>query len=73
MADCETRLKEAQSALHDLITGQQVVSVSAEGESISYAQADRRNLEAYVAQLADQCGDVNNLVPSRRGPARVVF
>ena len=72
--DCTTRLTEARQALHDLITGQAVVSVSVEGESISYAQADRRNLEGYVAQLEAQCGgSVGNVVMARRGPARIVF
>ncbi len=74
MTDCITRLTEARAALHDLITGQQVVSVGVEGESVSYAQAERRQLEAYVAQLEAQCGTVaTNVTQPRRGPARLVF
>lgn len=72
--DCTTRLAEAREALHRLITGQAVVSVSVEGETVSYAQADRRNLEAYVGRLEAQCGgSVGNVMAARRGPARVVY
>ena len=72
--DCTTRLTEARTALHGLLTGQAVVSVSVEGEAITYAQADRRNLEAYVAQLEAQCGgSASNVMTARRGPAQVVY
>lgn len=71
--DCAARLTEARSALHGLLTGQAVVSVSVEGESIGYAQADQRKLEAYVAQLEYQCGGVNNMATRRRRPGQVVY
>ena len=72
--DCTTRLAEARDALHNLITGQQVVSASFEGESVSYTQADRPNLEAYVARLEAQCGGSGvGVTAQRRGPARVVY
>jgi len=71
--DCTTRLAQAREALHSLLTGQAVVSVSVEGESVSYAQADQGKLQAYVSQLESVCGGTGNQVMPRRRPLRVVY
>lgn len=62
----ETRLTEAEDAMHKLVTGRQSVSLShSQGggsHSIGYTQANRNELAAYIINLKSQLG----LVPARR-------
>jgi len=52
----ETRLAEADAALHKLRMGGQAVEVRTETESVKYAAADVGRLAAYVAMLRRQLG-----------------
>ncbi|PWG61764.1 gpW family head-tail joining protein [Spiribacter halobius] len=56
LATLEKRLAEAESALHDLNIGKQVVQVSREGRSTQFANSPDqiRRLEAYIAELKSQ-------------------
>jgi hypothetical protein len=61
----QQRLTEAQAALHSLIIGGGTVTVSYNGESVSFRSADEGKLRRYIAELTAQlngrCG------PYRRG------
>lgn len=51
------RLAEAEDALHRLLTGAQVASArDTTGRQVTYTQATRRDLEAYIAQLKAEMG-----------------
>jgi hypothetical protein len=59
MTDCQTRLAEAREALHKLMLGGQVASVSVSGvpgRSITYTQASIAELKKYIAVLEAECG-----------------
>lgn len=45
------RLSEAQTALHELMTGRRVVKVMVDGQSTEFTAANRADLEAYIARL----------------------
>lgn len=47
----ETYLSEARTALHALMTGQTMVSVSYEGRSVSYYRSNLAELRAYIRDL----------------------
>lgn len=65
MSDCVTRLAEARTALHAMITGKQRVTVSYLGQSVTYTPSTRHELERYVRQLEAECGDTTTA--GRRG------
>jgi gpW protein len=58
MADAATiqaRLTEAETALHELVTGTRRVMVrDADGRTVTYAQSQRGELEAYAESLRAQ-------------------
>lgn len=56
MSDTVTqgRLAAAQTALHDLMTGRQVVKVMVDGQSTEFTATNRADLEAYIARLTAQ-------------------
>lgn len=76
--DCPTlelRLAEARLALHQLQIGGKEQSVTfGSGKSVTYTQANRRDLEAYITALRDEhnacCG---NASAGKRGPIRFGF
>jgi len=71
MADCATRLTEAQDALHKLKMGRSIASTrTPDGAEKTYRKADIPRLEAYVRELEAECGSSTG---SRRAPARVVY
>ncbi len=75
MADLPTlriRLAEAEVAYHRLNIGQLSASVSVEGKSVSYSQADREKLAAYIADLKAQIAAAEG-TPLRRGPIHLGF
>lgn len=65
-------LLEAQTARHNLLIGKMTASLSVEGKSISYTQADLWKLDAYIAGLQRKIDDANG-VPRPRGPALMTF
>ncbi|MCU7845313.1 MAG: gpW family protein [Candidatus Thiodiazotropha sp. (ex Monitilora ramsayi)] len=74
MTDCITKLTEARQALHDLMIGEAVVSVSHNGTETSYTQATVNQLRKYIRELEAECGetDADGLNPSRRGSIKFV-
>lgn len=63
------QLNEARNALHRLIIGESMVSLQRDGKRVEFAQANRGDLERYIAQLEGQLGLGR---PHRRGPAGVI-
>lgn len=70
MSSTETaaRIEQARTALHQLMTGQQVVSVTdPTGRRLEFSAATRKDLEEYIRTLeASQLG-------ARRGPYGVTW
>jgi polyhydroxyalkanoate synthesis regulator phasin len=68
----QTRLSEAEDALHKLLTGQKAVSVSDEGQSVTFTQSNIEELRAYINELRNQIADLSG-VSRRRGPIYASF
>lgn len=64
-----TLLAEAKAALHSLLTGTQTASVTINGRSVAYTQANIEQLKKYVRELEALYGelDADGHNPSRRG------
>lgn len=77
MTDCATKrlwLAEAEYALHQLMTGAKEVEVQfGAGKSVKYTDANRRDLQAYIADLQNQVDECDGKTPCKRGPIRFVF
>lgn len=68
--DTSTLLGQAKAALHDLMTGQSVVTlVDQNGERIEYRPANANQLRAYVKDLERKLG----VAEKPLGPMRLVF
>ena len=67
MAATQQQLTEAELALHQLITGRSVVSVSVDGVTTQYTQASIESLRSYVSSLKSELGVTRT---NRRRPAR---
>lgn len=65
----QQQLNEAREALHLLVTGKSTVSVQRDGKIVWFQQANRRDLENYIAQLEAQLGGGSQ---GRRRPAGVI-
>ena len=65
--ELQTRLDEAETALHKLLTGQQTVRLEYDGKSVTYTAASAGDLRAYIGQL-----QVNLGLKSRRSRAITV-
>ena len=63
----ETRLGEAKLALHRLEIGQSAVTLSYDGESVTYSGADRSSLRAYIRDLETRLGFRRSSRPRGRG------
>lgn len=63
----QTRLDEAETAYHQLVTGQKEVTVSSSsGKSVTYTQANVGQLASYIASLKRQLG-TSTIKPFRPG------
>lgn len=69
MADCATKLAEARDAMHALLMGESIVSVSAAGTTTQYTAASIDALRRYVRELEAECGetDSSGRASGRRG------
>lgn len=54
LATLQTRLSEAETALHDLATGSRVVEVRRDGKMMKYGEANKSSLADYIADLRRQ-------------------
>ncbi len=52
----QTRLAEAEAALHKLITGAQAVQVNHEGFDVTYTRSSEAALRRYIIDLKRQLG-----------------
>lgn len=62
----EDKLKEAETAYHEWMTGQKVVRCTVNGRLVEFSQANINELRLYIADLKAQVGR-----SIRRGPAGV--
>lgn len=68
--DTATLLEQARLALHDLLTGQAVVTlVDQNGERMEYRPANANQLRAYIKDLEVKVG----IAQKPLGPMRLVF
>jgi hypothetical protein len=65
-------LSEAQIARHKLATGTKEASVSYEGKSVTFTQADMYRLDTYIESLINAISELNGVVV-RRGPVYAAF
>lgn len=63
----ETRLTEAEAALHKVQIGGGVASLTYDGESVSYTRANLASLKAYVRELQTALGKMTMSRPRARG------
>ena len=54
--ELQTQLDDAQTALHNLMTGQGTVRIEYEGKMVIYTPANIGNLRAYILELQVQLG-----------------
>lgn len=55
-ATLQSRLTEAETALHNLMTGTKEVKVGVNGDVVEYSMADVGRLRAYIAELKGALG-----------------
>jgi hypothetical protein len=65
LATLQTRLAEAEAALHQLATGAKAQSVTTDSGAITYTPANLPGLQAYVLHLKAQIGAASG-TPMRR-------
>lgn len=58
-------LEEARTALHELMTGKRVATITKNGRSVSFTSATLSDLKKYISELEAELG-INT---RRRGPA----
>lgn len=79
LAVLQSRLAEAESALHDLQIGKRVVEVWRDGRRVTFtsAQDSIGNLESYITELTGQIATITGVAStdwrSNRRAARFVF
>lgn len=77
MTDCATKrvwLAEAELALHRLQTGSKQQSVTfGPSKSVTYTQANIRDLKMYITDLKDQVAVCDGTPRKRRAPVRFNF
>lgn len=72
-AELEARWKEADLALHKLITGGGVQRIRYGEKEVAYSRAKADELALYVAHLANQVAACKGAVPTPRAAIGIVF
>lgn len=54
MSDVQTRLQDAETALHALMTGSMMETVERDGVRITYTRTNIGDLRRYIAELRSQ-------------------
>ncbi|WP_299558702.1 gpW family head-tail joining protein [uncultured Sulfitobacter sp.] len=62
----QARLTQAEDALHELLTGAQVVRVEYDGDMQEYTRTTEDRLRAYIRELQGKLGLVRKRPRSRR-------
>jgi len=65
--DYAAQLVQAKAALHALVMGDAIVSVTVNGRTNQYTPATEEKLRRYIAELESEVGDVSR---GYRGPVR---
>lgn len=78
MATCDSitlaRLAEAQTAYHELLTGQMArVIVDLDGKRVEFTAANKGALYSYILQLQALCPRAPGVTAANYGPARFIF
>lgn len=69
-----TRLQQAETAYHDLMTGVAVRKfVDQNGESVEYSRANIAQLSSYIEALKQQIAALDGTAAQYRGPIRFTF
>lgn len=72
--DLKTKLAQAETAYHKLLTGAQTASVSfGPSKSVSYTQANIAELRRYINDLKEQIAALSGCTPVARRTVRVRF
>ena len=66
----QSLLNEAQTALHQLITGTKAVKIERNGRKVEFKQTDIQSLKLYISDLQ---GSLNVSTGIGRSPARMSF
>lgn len=70
----QTRLEQAESAYHDIMTGTAVRRfVDQNGEQVEYSRANVAQLSAYIEKLRAQIAEADGSTPAYRGPLRFTY
>lgn len=73
LQDLQSRLAEAETALHNALIGKGVSEVrDFNGEMVRYSRMDVSALRAYIKQLQDQIAVLLG-TPNTSGPMRIFF
>lgn len=73
LQDLQSRLAEAETALHNTLIGRGVSEVrDFNGEMVRYSRMDVSALRAYIKQLQDQIAVLLG-TPNTSGPMRIFF
>ena len=72
LATLQTRLSEAETAYHALMTGAKKASVGLGDMQVTYARADAGRLASYIAQLKTEIAVAGGSVSGQRRRAFVV-
>ena len=73
MATCEVKLEEAKTALHALSTGELVTSISVNGRTTQYTQANINDLRRYVRELEAECGTTDSYGDKKGRRGTIMF
>lgn len=66
----QSLLLEAQTAMHQLLTGTKAVKIERNGRKVEFKPTDKADLKLYIAELQ---GSLNLSTGIGRSPARVCF
>lgn len=69
--DFIAQLAEAQAALHALLTGKKVVSVTNGDKNVAYDRTSLSALQAYIADLQRKVDACNGVTTNRRRMIRI--
>lgn len=73
LATLQTRLSEAEAALHKLSIGALRASVSYDGQTVTFTKAEMGELRAYIADLRSQIAALTATPAGRRRPLHLGF
>lgn len=73
LATLQSRLAEAETALHELLTGRRTVSVDYDGRKVQFTMTKVDDLRSYIADLKTQIAALDPAAPRSRRHRRITF